>query len=436
MKLILSFDKPVIEEVAQESDISLLINSNLESLELTEIYSAVESCGFDIDISLRGIIGGGLESASNKSFLSKVWDKIKEFFDKICDYFRRGIEFITKKFKRNKSNLDKSVEKLKEAVNDLNENVEKPNKKLVGIDANQQLEERNKKYAEIREAGVIKLKFRKVTEEFLDDFYRFVETMSEKDVQRALKEREDIVEDIKKVLNVGVDKFVDDDAVGYFVMVFTHYTLMLAIWKGVCRADILEDNKKYTDLVNTASNTELFGNYDNYKKIVDEVNKTFEKPYVRAGKHKSLDYFTLDIKLNKAEEDIERFIRNRVCENGKFMSVMEYLEDISNVLGNYKNLDKRFTIFEIGKGTLNSYTSLNNNFKDDGTVSKQEYNDTLKMAKLSLTASKTLAHSFRHVVNHMCNILNSIEADIELAIHEIHNIKTYDQPKEEEKDDF
>lgn len=435
MKLILSFDKPVIEEVAQESDISLLINSNLESLELTDVYSAVESCGFDIDISLRGIIGGGLESASNKSFLSKVWDKIKELFDKICDYFRRGIEFITKKFKRNKSNLDKSVEKLKEAVNDLNENVEKPNKKLVGIDANQQLEERNKKYAEIREAGVIKLKFRKVTEEFLDDFYRFVETMSEKDVQRALKEREDIVEDIKKVLNVGVEKFVDDDAVGYFVMVFTHYTLMLNIWKGVCRADILEDNKKYTDLVNTASNTDLFGNYDNYKKIVDEVNKTFEKPYVRAGKHKSLDYFTLDIKLNKAEEEIERFIRNRVCENGKFMSVMEYLEDISNVLGDYRNLDKRFTIYEIGKGTLNSYTSLNKNFKDDGTVSKQEYNDTLKMAKLSLSASKTLAHSFRHVVNHMCKILNSIETDIELAIHEIHNIKTYDQYKEEKEED-
>ena len=302
MKLILSFDKPVIEEVAQESDISLLINSNLETLELTDVYSSVESCGFDIDISLRCIIGGGLESASNKSFLSKVWDKIKEFFDKICDYFRRGIEFVTKKFKRNKSNLDKSVEKLKEAVSDLNENVEKPNKKLVGIDAMQQHKEKIKKYAEIREAGVIKLKFRKVTEAFLDDFYRFIEAMSDKDIQRALKEREDIVEDIKKVLNVGVEKFVDDDAVGYFIMVFTHYTLMLAIWKGVCRADILEDNKKYTDLLNTASNTDLFGNYDNYKKIVDEVNKTFAKPYVRAGKHKSLDYFTLDIKLIKQKK--------------------------------------------------------------------------------------------------------------------------------------
>ena len=431
MKLILSFDKPVIEEVAQESDISLLINSNLESLELTEIYSAVESCGFDIDISLRGIIGGGLESASNKSFLSKVWDKIKEFFDKICDYFRRGIEFITKKFKRNKSNLDKSVEKLKEAVNDLNENGKNP----VKISALQKEEERIKKYAEIREAGVVRLKFRKVTEEFLDDFYRFIENMSDKDVQRALKEREDIVEDIKKVLNVGVENFVDDDAVGYFIMVFTHYTLMLAIWKGVCRADILEDNKKYTDLVNTASNTELFGNYNNYKKIVDEVNKTFEKPYVKASKNKSLEYFTLDIKINRAEDDIRKFIMNRVCEDGKFLSVLNYLDDISNVLGNYKNLYKRFTIYDIGKGTLKSHTSLNKNFKDDGTVSKQEYNDTLKMAKLSLTASKVLAHSFRHVVNHMCNILKSIENDMNFAIAEIHNIKTYDQPKKEEKEE-
>ena len=433
MKLILSFDKPVIEEVAQESDISLLINSNLDSLELTDMYSAVESCGFDIDISLKGIIGGGLESASNKSFLSKVWDKIKEFFDKICDYFRRGIEFVTKKFKRNKSNLDKSVENLKEAVNDLNEDATK-SKKPVKINVLQQREERIKRYAEVREAGVVKLKFRKVTEEFLDDFYRFIETMSDKDVQRALKEREDIVEDIKKVLNVGVEKFVDDDAVGYFIMVFTHYTLMLNIWKGVCRADILEDNKKYTDLVNTASDTNLFGNYDNYKKIADEVVKTFEKPYVKAGKNKSLDYFTLDIKIDKAEEDIERFIRNRVCENGKFMSVMEYLDDIYNVLGN--KVYDRFTIHEIGKGTLKSYTSLNNNFKNDGTVSKEEYSDTLRMAKLSLTASKVLSHSFRHVVNHMCNILGSIEDDIKFAIREIHDIKTYDQPEEKKESKF
>ena len=108
MKLKVYLDAPIIkEEVAQESDISLLINSNLDSIELTEYYGGVESCMFDLDIEMKKYIGGGLESASDQSFCTKVWDKIKAFFERIRDYFRRGLKFVSDKFKRKTKNLEK-----------------------------------------------------------------------------------------------------------------------------------------------------------------------------------------------------------------------------------------------------------------------------------------------------------------------------------------
>lgn len=437
MKLKVYLDAPTIkEEVAQESDISLLINSNLDSIELTEYYDGVESCMFDLDIEMKKYIGGGLESASDQSFLSKVWDKIKAFFERIRDYFRRGLKFVTDKFKRKTKNLEKATEELKEDVHNVVNDNEFANYMTNGntdkVKASKRVKPtKDEEIEELRKKGILRIKFRKMTDELLDDYGRFITAMSDENVQMNKRERSTLFHKIRKSIENKEFATSDEEAYKYNLAVFSYYTAMLGVWEGVCAADILEDNGKYVDIIKRAQETDPIKELETYKGILDEIFKDLQKPYVRMGKHKSLDYFTLDININKADSEIEKFIRNRVSDNGKFMQATEYLNALIGITDDYKQASKSMNTLPFGKTAISNEYTKDIKYKNDGTFTgdKKGFENILMMARLSTNASLALSKGYIHILSHINSVIGSIEKSIKDAIVEVYEAKN---PKEED----
>lgn len=437
MKLKVYLDAPTIkQEVAQESDISLLINSNLDSIELTESYCGVESCMFDIDIEMKKYIGGGLESASDQSFLSKVWDKIKAFFEKIRDYFRRGLKFVTDKFKRKSKNLEKATEELKEDVHNVINNNEFANYMANGntdkVKASKRVKPtKDEEIEELRKKGILRIKFRKMTDELLDDYGRFITAMSNESVQMNKRERTTLFNKIRKSINDKEFATSDEEAYKYNLAVFSYYTAMLGVWEGVCAADILEDNDKYVDIIKRAQETDPIKEIEKYKGILSEIFKDLQKPYVKMGKHKSLEYFTLDININKADHEIEKFIRNRVSDNGKFMQATEYLNALIGITDDYEQASKSMNTLPFGPTALKNQFTDAIKYKNDGTFTgdKKGFENIVTMAKLSTNASLALSKGYIHILSHITSVIGSIERSIKSAIVEVYEAKN---PKEED----
>lgn len=437
MKLKVYLDTPTIkEEVAQESDISLLINSNLDSIELTEYYGGVESCMFDLDIEMKKYIGGGLESASDQSFLSKVWDKIKAFFERIRDYFRRGLKFVSDKFKRKTKNLEKATEELKEDVHNVVNDNEFANYMANGntdkVKASKRVKPtKDEEIEELRKKGILRIKFRKMTDELLDDYGRFITAMSDENVQMNKRERSTLFHKIRKSIENKEFATSDEEAYKYNLAVFSYYTAMLGVWEGVCAADILEDNGKYVDIIKRAQETDPIKELETYKGILNEIFKGLEKPYVRMGKHKSLDYFTLDININKADSEIEKFIRNRVSDNGKFMQATEYLNALIGITDDYKQASKSMNTLPFGKTAISNEYTKDIKYKNDGTFTgdKKGFENIVMMARLSTNASLALSKGYIHILSHINSVIGSIEKSIKDAIVEVYEAKN---PKEED----
>ena len=437
MKLKVYLDAPTIkEEVAQESDISLLINSNLDSIELTEYYGGVESCMFDLDIEMKKYIGGGLESASDQSFLSKVWDKIKAFFERIRDYFRRGLKFVSDKFKRKTKNLEKATEELKEDVHNVVNDNEFTNYMANGntdkVKASKRVKPtKDEEIEELRKKGILRIKFRKMTDELLDDYGRFITEMSNETVQMNKRERSTLFHKIRKSIEDKEFATSDEEAYKYNLAVFSYYTAMLGVWEGVCAADILEDNGKYVDIIKRAQETDPIKELETYKGILNEIFKGLEKPYVRMGKHKSLDYFTLDININKADSEIEKFIRNRVSDNGKFMQATEYLNALIGITDDYKEASKSMNTLPFGPTALKNQFTNSIKYKNDGTFTgdKKGFENIVMMARLSTNASLALSKGYIHILSHINSVIGSIEKSIKDAIVEVYEVKN---PKEED----
>lgn len=437
MKLKVYLDAPTIkEEVAQESDISLLINSNLDSIELTEYYGGVESCMFDLDIEMKKYIGGGLESASDQSFLSKVWDKIKAFFERIRDYFRRGLKFVSDKFKRKTKNLEKATEELKEDVHNVVNDNEFANYMANGntdkVKASKRVKPtKDEEIEELRKKGILRIKFRKMTDELLDDYGRFITAMSDENVQIHKNDKATLFHKIRESINSGAYATSDEEGYRYNLAVFSYYTAMLGIWQGICKADILEDNDKYTDIIRRADETDPIKETEKYKDILSEIAKNMAKPYVRAGKHKSLDYFTLDIKFNKADSDIEKFIRNRVTDNGKFKQASEYLDELARIVDDYKTVSKNMNTLPYGPTSLRNQATDGIKYKNDGTFigDKKGFENVMMMAKLTINTSLVLSKGYVHILDHIASVIGSIERSIKDAMIEVYEAKN---PKEED----
>ena len=270
-----------------------------------------------------------------------------------------------------------------------------------------------------------------MTDELLDDYGRFITAMSDETVQMNKRERSTLFHKIRKSIEDKEFATSDEEAYKYNLAVFSYYTAMLGVWEGVCAADILEDNGKYVDIIKRAQETEPIKELETYKGILNEIFKGLEKPYVRMGKHKSLDYFTLDININKADSEIEKFIRNRVSDNGKFMQATEYLNALIGITDDYKQASKSMNTLPFGPTALKNQYTDSIKYKNDGTFTgdKKGFENIVMMARLSTNASLALSKGYIHILSHITSVIGSIEKSIKDAIVEVYEAKN---PKEED----
>lgn len=103
-------------EIKFETGIEALINDNLYSIDMSEMFSDIKYNLFDSTFSIFGTEADENKSDQNDPWYKKMWKFIKDLFLKIVGYIKAGFKWIKSKLFKSKDNKVNSIEEVKEVI--------------------------------------------------------------------------------------------------------------------------------------------------------------------------------------------------------------------------------------------------------------------------------------------------------------------------------